>query len=246
MTPSNSPPVASVLNVIAAIASAIAAGAAVWVAHEALHAQDKGLALERESAAPLLIPGTPSDARGTSIRVATTYGSVSKRADALLAQSQADQLIVPMRNAGAGAALAVGVPLIVGNCGSEAAALAQAGKERFIGRPGTAALGPGDSGQTIFRIPVSSRRRSVAGTTKRLPWNYDYPSLARTPSKVHPVYTNLLVWYTDLARDKLRWTCVEYRLVISRDRDQQSEWINIAQNYGEAPTPSYMTLTASN
>ena len=57
--------------------------------------------------------------RGKTVRVATQYAFVSKRADRLYLSRQTGRFVIPLQNGGSGIAVTVGFPIVVQSCDAE-------------------------------------------------------------------------------------------------------------------------------
>jgi hypothetical protein len=192
-----------VLGVLFAAASVGLSIAAIVVSERTADKQSK---FEREQSAPVLAPETPPEIRGRPIPVTTQYEKVRKRADRLLVRTSGrGHVIVPMRNGGSGIALTVGLPVLVQDCDREPAALPSSA----VGLLGTYSLPSGAYDQLAYFQPKPSlfRAGSVEVDGKRFWYGWDYVNFGKRPK---PTSQKLLLWYTDGARRKLRWTCTTY------------------------------------
>jgi hypothetical protein len=135
-----------------------------------------------------------------------------------------------MRNGGSGIALTVGLPLVVEDCEREPQALPSS----TVGLLGTYALPSGSSDQLAFFQPKGTKfhNGSVEVGGKRLWYGWDYAGFGTRPN---PARQNLLLWYTDGARRKLRWTCTAYNEAETTPYGQQ--YAVQSQIYGSKDFP---------
>ena len=185
--------------------SVLIAGLALF---QSCQTEDRQSTFEQEQSAPVLAHGTPLEQRGRTARVSTEYRTVVKRLDRmLLRRGRRGHVIIPVQNGGAGLALLVGMPLLVEDCENEPAKL----PSRTVGRLGVYAVPSGGTEQLAYFQPEGPEFRNgtveVDGKQRWYGWDY-----ARFGTDPKPTSRNLLLWYTDGARRRLRWTCVEYTL----------------------------------
>jgi hypothetical protein len=123
----------------------------------------------------------------------------------LLSRTPRGHVVIPMRNGGAGIALTVGLPVLVQDCEREPQAL----PSTTVGLLGTYALPSGGSDQLAYFQPNGPKYRNglVVLDGKRRWYGWDYVHFGKRPK---PAKQKLLLWYTDGARRKLRWTCTTY------------------------------------
>ncbi len=188
---------------------------------------------QAEAAAPILAPGTPPAQRGKLIHVTTEYTEVLKRADRLYLDRSPKtsklrgRFVVPLRNGGLGIALTIGPPVLVANCEKEPALLPEAAIRAPLG---TYVLPSGESDQLGFLQPEHIADKVAVPGEGGFWYSFDYKhfGLIGTP-KARPA--DLLIWYTDGAQRKLRWTCIQY-IRTGHRATSETEWGVVAQNYG--------------
>ncbi len=208
--------------------SVVISGLALFQSNQTAERQ---ASFEQEQSAPVLAPGTEPGDRGRTITVNTEYRKVRKRADRmLLSRGPRGHLVLPMRNGGAGIALTVGLPLLVEDCVTEPKVLPPS----TVGLLGTYALPSGSSEQLGYFQPKGPKYRngSVEVDGKRRWYGWDYVNFGIRPK---PATQNLLLWYTDGARRKLRWTCTTYSAAGTTADGQ--EYAVQAQVYGSNEFP---------
>jgi hypothetical protein len=147
--------------------------------------------------------------------VFTEHRSVVKRLDRMLLRTVdpggLGHVIVPVTNGGEGLALLVGFPLLVEDCEGQPAAL----PTNTVGRLGVYSVPSGASEQLGYFQPQDPEdpQKYENGTVdidgKRHWYGWDYAQFGEKPE---PTSQNLLLWYTDGARQRLRWTCTTYTL----------------------------------
>jgi hypothetical protein len=146
-----------------------------------------------------------------------------------------------MRNGGNGIALTIGVPVVVQTCDQEPTELAARGSQAIRGPLGTYVLPSGSSDQLAF---VSTRYRHVEGNvsvqSKSLWYTFDYDRFGLVNGA--GAFGNFLIWYTDGARSKLRWVCIQYQFRPADSRGRETEWAVNEQTYGVAPLPAYLKV----
>jgi hypothetical protein len=226
-----------------AIGALFAAGSAViaiWALVQANETAERQSRLEREQSAPVLAPETPPEVRGKRITVHTQYRKIRKRADRVLVRRDPDgrgHVIIPMRNGGAGIALTVGLPVVVEDCLQQPDALPPSA----AGLLGTYALPSGASDQLAYFQPRGRRRHapryesgSVEVDGKRRSYGWNYARYSRTDQQGK---LNLLLWYTDGARRKLRWTCTTYNRQERSSRKDGYQYAVEQQIYGSKDFP---------
>ena len=145
--------------------------------------------------------------------------------------------MIPLRNGGAGIALTVGLPLLVEDCLKEPAAL----PEGVVGRLGTYTLPSGTADQLAYFQPRGAQYEggSVEVDGSKRWYGWDYAEFGSSPK---PRARKVLVWYTDGARRKLRWTCTTYRL--ARKTHYGEEYRVHAQRYGSRDYPAQADATS--
>jgi hypothetical protein len=218
-------------DVIAVIFGALSlgfSGYALWLSNRT---SEKQTTFEQEQSAPVLAPGTPPELRGRIVTVNTDYRKVLKRADRmLLRRAHRGHIVVPMRNGGSGIALTVGLPVVVEDCDREPKALPAS----TVGLLGTYALPSGSSDQLAYFQPRGPKFRagSVEVGGQRLSYGWDYAHFGVSPK---PASQNLLLWCTDGARRKLRWTCTAYSKAEKNPYGRQ--YVVQSQIYGSKDFP---------
>jgi hypothetical protein len=221
-----------VFTALSVVISVLAFMKATQTAEDQQDTQHRQATFEREQSAPVLAPGTPLQQRGQTIKVFTDYREVRKRADRLLLNRQLGHFVVPMRNGGAGIALTVGLPLLVQDCLLEPVVLPS---EKTVGLLGTYLIPSGGSDQLAYFQPKGPKYQTgsvdVGGT--KLWYSWDYANFGRKPK---PASRNLLLWYTDGARRRLRWTCTTYQPAKATEDGQQ--YAVSSQIYGSKEFPS--------
>jgi hypothetical protein len=187
---------------------------------------------QAEAAAPVLAAGTPLAQRGKEMSVFTTFGFAKKRADRMwLDRSKKARLIIPLVNGGAGIALTIGEPVIVSNCAREPSILPP---EKAIMPPvGTYVIPSGGADQLGF-VSADSQRHYL---DRRLWYSFDYRHLGLSGTNLNAPAssTNVLIFYTDSAQRKLRWTCITYLPTPDKWGD---EWAYNGQVFGTRPMVS--------
>lgn len=182
---------------------------------------------QAEAEAPILAPGTPPDERGKQITVPTEYSEVSKRADRLyLDATNRPRFVIPLRNGGSGIALVVGQPVLVADCDGEPARVPDAAVAPPLG---SYVIPSGESDQLAFLAPAHPASGTVPGQP-RLWYSFDYRKFGKLDVDGNRS-GNLLIWYTDGAQRKLRWTCIQY-VVAGHGPSGLAEWGVFNQRYG--------------
>jgi hypothetical protein len=218
------------INALAAVATLAVAVVAFFVARSA----DREAArtakaqrvfeaeIEERQAAPVLAPDVEPELQGKDVKVATSYGKVSKRAERLNFIEADDfvkphqekgippMIIVPMRNVGDGVAVIPGKPSFPASCPQaptrEPPALETLGT-RYLGAYN---VPPGESRQLDFAFAAQDGDRRA-----------DYVAASGKTE------VSLMVVYTDLLGRRLRWTCVNYT------RDPGEAWAVDYPFYGD-------------
>jgi hypothetical protein len=216
------------IGAVFGVVSVVIAALALWQSNQTANRQTD---FEQEQSAPVLAPGTPSEVRGKTITVDTEFRRVTKRADRMLLRREPrGHLVVPMRNGGAGIALTVGLPLLVEDCVEQPQAL----PSTTVGLLGTYSVPSGSYEQLAYFQPHGKEYANgsvqVDGQSRWYGWDY-----ARFGQSPEPTSTNVLVWYTDGARRKLRWTCTTYSAA-KRTADGEQFAVQ-AQVYGSRDFP---------
>jgi hypothetical protein len=187
---------------------------------------------QAQASEPILVPSVPLAERGHSIRVATGYASVRKRADRLYLSRSTGRFIVPLQNGGSGIALTIGLPVVVENCNREPCALSRT-KQALGQTLGSYVLPSGDSDQLGY---VPGKDQEVHGQVQiggHARWyTFRYQQFGRGAP-----YGHLLVWYTDSAERVLRWTCITYKDIPRDTHGAATEWALVAQVYGQSALP---------
>lgn len=191
---------------------------------------------QAEAAAPVLSPGTPLAERGERMRVATEYAVVRKRADRLFLDRRAGRFVIPLRNGGSGIAMTVGLPVIVESCEQEPAMLPSSA---VLPPLGTYMVPSGESDQLGYLQPKRGRPGYVHNH-RQLWYSFDYKRFGLIAS-AKPEPASLLIWYTDGAQHKLRWTCITYLPAVSHAGD--TEWSVLEQEYGTRAMVSTQPMT---
>lgn len=209
-------------DIVAALISLLSIG----IALVAFVKSDEASNQQAEAAAPILAPGTPPSERGKHIIVTTEYAEVHKRADRLFLDRSAGRLVVPIRNGGIGIAMTIGLPVVVADCREEPAMLLNT----TVSPPlGTYVVPSGNADQLAYVEPKDRAGGAVPGRPK-LWFSFNY----RRFGKIMPADSdraNLLLWYTDGAQRKLRWTCVSY-LPAGHNLHGETEWGVYDQYFG--------------
>lgn len=210
------------MDIITGLVSLLSIGIALVAFVKADEASNQ----QAEAAAPVLAPGTPPSERGKHILVTTEYAEVRKRADRLFLDRSTGRLVIPIRNGGIGIAMAIGLPVIVADCREEPAILPDT---TVLPPLGTYVVPSGNADQLAYIEPKGRAGGAVPGRPK-LWFSFDY----RRFGKITPAVSDrasLLLWYTDGAQRKLRWTCVSY-LPAGHNSRGQTEWGVYDQYFG--------------
>ena len=193
---------AELISAGAAVASVIAALAAIYVAVDAntqaghTEAAQRSFTaeIEERESAPVLAPDVEPRLYAKPVTVPTDVGTVKKRrAERLFVNPDTPQVIVPMRNVGDGVAV---IPVTVSfrdDCPGTPDGIPPLLRKRRAGY-----LGP-------YNIPAGESRQLSFGPLDRHPKSARPYVDARRATDLH-----LMVLYTDLLGRKLRWTCVSY------------------------------------
>lgn len=222
------------IEIAAVVVALVSAAGALWAVLEADQANDAADAVarqqqafeadveERESA-PVLAPDVEPELRGKPIRVPTDRGTFTKnRAERLLvhiiqnrpADEPTPQIVVPMRNVGAGLAV---VPVTLSFPTTCPVEPPKRDLPVFESGQGGRYLGPSNI------LPGESRQLSFSPLAGQRPEPY-FRALKATGE------LSLLVFYTDLLGRRLRWTCVTYQ----RGKRTDS-WSVVYPYYGDKP-----------
>ena len=203
----------------------LTAAVSIVVSVIALQRSDQVAALQQAESSPVLAPGTDLADRGRVMTIATETTTVRKRADWLFIDRRAGRLVIPLRNGGNGIAMIVGRPVLVENCTLEPQRLPLS----TTGALGTYIIPSGGSDQLAWL----ARKSDVAGTVRvgneSFWYSFDYAHFGRIGnSKSGP--PSLVVWYTDGAQAKLRWSCMTFFRASGNNR--MSEWAVEGVVYG--------------
>lgn len=194
------------------VVAALLTLASVAIAIYALHKANEVSSQQAEAAAPILAPGTPLAERGKNIRVATEYAEVTKRADWLYLDRSPTQtptrgrFVIPLRNGGSGIGLTIGLPVLVADCAKEPALLPEAAIKPPLG---TYSFPSGESDQLGYLQPGGAIAHGTVPGHNEYWYSFDYKDFGLIGTG-KPKPANLLLWYTDGAQRKLRWTCIQY------------------------------------
>jgi hypothetical protein len=222
--------------VIGAVLSLGAVAVSIFALVQSNDTADKQATFEQEQSAPVLAPEASPKDRGKTLTVHTAYRTYDKRADRMLLTRRdkgetRGHLVIPVRNGGAGLALTVGVPLLVQDCVREPERL----PTRTAGLLGTYVVPSGSSDQLGYFEPPRKQQQngnlSVAGERRWYRQDYrNFGGRGGTPT------WNVLLWYTDGARRKLRWTCTNYGSKPTKTADGE-EYAVRSQIYGSRNFP---------
>jgi len=204
-------------DVLSVVMALLSVAIAFWALYKANQVSQQ----QAEATAPVLAPGTPLKERGQEMTVWTDYAKVPKRADRLFLDPGAGRLIIPLSNGGSGIGMTIGRPVLVADCGREPSMLPPSAVAPPLG---SYVLPSGASDQLGFLPPTGSLATHYVNS--RLWYSFDYKLFGSTR---HLKPQSVLLWYTDGAQRKLRWTCVTY--VPLPDR-YGSEWAPLAAQYG--------------
>lgn len=94
----------------------------------------------------------------------------------------------------------------------------------------------GGSDQLGYVEPHEAVTGHVAGQPK-LWYSYAYKRFKTIVNVKGPRSANLLIWYTDGAQHKLRWTCIQYLPL--HTLGEATEWGVFAQTYGTREMVSF-------
>ncbi len=182
--------------------------------------QNQEIARQDEDNAPFLIPATPPAERGFVKTADLNFGHVTKRADRLYVAPPNPhagvfkaRMVIPLQNGGTGIALIYGRPAFVSGCD-----VARELAPRLAIPAGTYVVRSGEADQFGFFQPSIRGGRLPDGGWYSFDYNRWGESRAARPRGRGPAYTpfgyerniNVIVWYSDGARSKLRWSCAEY------------------------------------
>lgn len=207
--------------------------------------QNEELAQQDENNEPFLIPATPPAERGFVKTADLNFGHVTKRADRLYvaprdprAGMYKARVVIPLQNGGTGIALIYGRPTFVSGCD-----VARKLPTRLARPAGTYVVRSGEADQFGFFQPSTRGGHLAHGGW----YSFDYQrwgaSQMARPRRRGPAYTpfgyesniNVLIWYSDGARSKLRWSCAEY--IFAGIGRGGLEYAVTGQTFGEAGKP---------
>lgn len=167
--------------------------------------------VEERQSAPLLAPGVePSMKTRRGVAIASSSGDFAKPVAADLLWGDGTQLVVPVRNVGAGlASLNGSQPVFLRNCGKEPRSL---DPRRKPSRGGYYNIPPGESFQLLYHLRPKPERQSDQSAKEyqqaRKSWERrdgHYRTVAKQGGIEH-----LLISYTDLLGRRWRWSCFDY------------------------------------
>lgn len=169
--------------------------------------------VEERQSAPLLVPGVPLDQRGKKIVFYPEAGGpLEKRADKLFLSDKPTRTIVPVRNAGEGMAILLGERFkLLESCDDAAI--------ESVGAPDA------PLGYYAVAPTASEQLGSLAPRDSELADTY------RDAFRARQVF--VLLRYTDVHRNKLRWTCIAY----TRE-STAGGWSLDYPVYGQKPWPA--------
>lgn len=205
-------------DLLSVIMSLLSVAIAFWALYKANQVSNQ----QEEAAAPVLAPGTSLAERGARLVVYTDYAKVIKRADRLYLDRGAGRVVIPIRNGGSGIALTIGRPVVVSDCAEEPNEL----PDSAVAPPlGAYVISSGDSDQLGFVQPAAGAKKRYVSNQAWYSFNYrDFGTHTAAGT-----FGNLLIWYTDGAQRRLRWTCDTYQ---SSPDGYGDEWVSYATQYG--------------
>jgi hypothetical protein len=217
-------------DLISIVVAVVSLAIALSAFKQANHVAEK----QAEAAAPILAPGSALAQRGEPITVTTENAVVEKRADRLFLDTSRPtgaRFVVPLRNGGSGIALTIGVPVLVADCTNEPPLLP---RQAITPPLGTYVIPSGASDQLAYAQPPGKPMKGNVPNHPEYWYSFDYRAFA-SPKPPH----DLLMWYTDGAKSKLRWTCIQYQRTagktIRRPKPMTinpEPWTVLAQHYG--------------
>jgi hypothetical protein len=125
--------------------------------------------------------------------------------------------------------------VVVDDCVHEPNAL----PPRTVGLLGTYVIPSGGSEQLGYlQPPGEPEHATVAVDGEKLGFSFDYQHFAinTDPRGSAASFANLLIWYTDGAQRKLRWTCISYRRT-GRLKSGGIQWGVQSTTYGSRAWP---------
>lgn len=203
----------------------LTAAVSIVVSVVALQRSDQVAARQEAEASPVLAPGTLLADRGRVMTIATETATVRKRADWLFIDNHVGRIVVPLRNGGNGIAMIIGRPVLVENCATEPQHLPLA----TTGALGTYILQSGDSDQLAWLERKSDAAGAVHVGKDSFWYSFDYAHFGSIGNS-NGGAASLVVWYTDGAQIKLRWTCMTF--FQTSERRDTSEWAVEGVVYG--------------
>lgn len=242
--------------------SVLLAGVGVWIAfsqfkdalaQEASAAretaqQNEEAAQENEDNEPFLIPATPPAERGIRKTADLNFGRVTKRADRLYVAPPHPtsgifkaRIVIPLQNGGNGIAIVFGRPVFISNC-DRAADL-----PKHLAEPGgTYVVRTGEADQFGFFQPAASAGRIPGGgwyTFDYQHWGSSRVIHGRSGHRRTTTYepyryestANVVVWYSDGARSRLRWMCAQY--LFAGVGIGGLQYATVGQTFGESGPP---------
>jgi len=203
----------------------LTAAVSIVVSVTALQRSDQVASLQEAESSPVLAPGTALTERGKAVTVATNTATVRKRADWLFMDNRVGRIVVPLRNGGNGIAMIVGRPVLVENCTVEPQHLPLS----TTGSLGTYIIQSGDSDQLAWLERKGDSAGTVHVGNESFWYSFDYAHFGSIDNS-NGGNASLVVWCTDGAQIKLRWTCMTF-LRASQSKGT-SEWASEGVVYG--------------